>query len=876
MAFFDEFGRKISNIGQTAVQKTRDVTDIARYNSAINDEEKIINSLYNEIGRIYVQLHAKDAEAPLTDLVSKAIESEQRISAYQKQIKDMRGIVTCAFCGTQLPPHSTFCSSCGKQVLNLDVVVCEACGASIDKKAKFCNRCGAANNAAKSVNSDMISCAGCGAMVKSTLKFCTKCGYSLKAENVQSDNTTPDVQNDSASSSRVCKSCGSTVNAGQRFCTVCGDDLDRELSLNNYEISSVKTSEEIFADSENKGSIVNNFVEKAVQSAESENDSAVDQADNMITCPKCEQALSEGVKFCIKCGYDLAQSEEDNAKDIAEDIAAETTDEGLDISKDVVGESTNSDEPIIESFESEQTDNSVSDILNSENSETEVTEISDKDNGDDMILNEEKQESSTNKPALSKDEEPKTENNVKKSGVFLAKSKKKLSISKNIDNIEIAPINDADGFAAEFKEDIAADTVSENVMTISETAAEPTAVSQENVQTDTVKCEKCGAEMASSMKFCTVCGSKLNNDSGRDSKKKLGLEKLPTSEENPMPVVPENVMTIPETAAEPTAVPQENVQTDTVKCEKCGAEMASGMKFCTVCGEKIGNEQGQKKEKKEKKSFFGFGKSNKNKEKAKESKDIAENDGKNVNVNASAFAIPTPILTPIGKKQTDIVKCKNCGYQIPEGMKFCTSCGTPIEEENKADGSAFGGLTNEVSFIPQQNQGGGLPNYSQNAADPNFSTVSVNDTLDKRRCTACGAFVDPDVKFCTSCGSKMTNGDMSANTVFAGNGGTNGSSSTVKCEFCGNVQDSTLPFCVSCGKYIGNLSNSKDNSFSQINDAKTMMATPDVFNMGSPEFVTNSASQLSGQTPQSRVCKNCGAALGDDMKFCIECGTKIS
>ena len=324
MAFFDEFGRKISNIGQTAVQKTRDVTDIARYNSAINDEEKIINSLYNEIGRIYVQLHAKDAEAPLTDLVSKAIESEQRISAYQKQIKDMRGIVTCAFCGTQLPPHSTFCSSCGKQVLNLDVVVCEACGASIDKKAKFCNRCGAANNAAKSVNSDMISCAGCGAMVKSTLKFCTKCGYSLKAENVQSDNTTPDVQNDSASSSRVCKSCGSTVNAGQRFCTVCGDDLDRELWLNNYEISSVKTSEEIFADSENKGSIVNNFVEKAVQSAESENDSAVDQADNMITCPKCEQALSEGVKFCIKCGYDLAQSEEDNAKDIAEDIAAET------------------------------------------------------------------------------------------------------------------------------------------------------------------------------------------------------------------------------------------------------------------------------------------------------------------------------------------------------------------------------------------------------------------------------------------------------------------------------------------------------------------------------------------------------------------------
>ena len=40
MAFFDDLGKKISQAGQNAVQKTKEMTDIARINGMISDEEK--------------------------------------------------------------------------------------------------------------------------------------------------------------------------------------------------------------------------------------------------------------------------------------------------------------------------------------------------------------------------------------------------------------------------------------------------------------------------------------------------------------------------------------------------------------------------------------------------------------------------------------------------------------------------------------------------------------------------------------------------------------------------------------------------------------------------------------------------------------------
>lgn len=113
MAFFDDLGKKLSQAGQSAVQKTKEVADIARLNSAIYDEEKRIDSNYLEIGKLYVALHDAEHEADFGKLVSAIHESENKIRDYKHQIKDIKGVSVCEKCGAEVAVNSAFCSACG-------------------------------------------------------------------------------------------------------------------------------------------------------------------------------------------------------------------------------------------------------------------------------------------------------------------------------------------------------------------------------------------------------------------------------------------------------------------------------------------------------------------------------------------------------------------------------------------------------------------------------------------------------------------------------------------------------------------------------------------------------------------------------------------
>lgn len=66
MAFFDDLGKKLSQAGQTAVQKTKEITDIARINGLISDEEKKVNNNYYQIGKILALLLLVGAIISLT------------------------------------------------------------------------------------------------------------------------------------------------------------------------------------------------------------------------------------------------------------------------------------------------------------------------------------------------------------------------------------------------------------------------------------------------------------------------------------------------------------------------------------------------------------------------------------------------------------------------------------------------------------------------------------------------------------------------------------------------------------------------------------------------------------------------------------------
>lgn len=201
MAFLDDLSKKLTQAGQTAVQKTKEMTDIARINSMIADEERVINDCYSKIGKLYVSLHGADYEDAFAELCSAVQKANLAIQGYRKQIETIKNAGHCSKCGSEIMNGAAFCSVCGAYVQKGEqtqedkssIHYCTSCGAVISMGARFCTSCGKATSGEVSnVQVDNIiepfvekvtdegKCPGCGAVVDDKLLYCLECGTKLK------------------------------------------------------------------------------------------------------------------------------------------------------------------------------------------------------------------------------------------------------------------------------------------------------------------------------------------------------------------------------------------------------------------------------------------------------------------------------------------------------------------------------------------------------------------------------------------------------------------------------------------------------------------------------------------------------------------------
>ncbi len=191
MAFIDDIGKKISQTTQSAVQKTKDMTEIAKINSAISDEEKVVNNLYFKIGKQYAATHSDTFEPEFSEMMNGVKASLDKIEKYRAQIDEIKSVVRCEKCGAQLTENAKFCVKCGakveiKPVVNSEVFKCPKCGKELTKDSRFCVECGAQlqpkteEPAEKQVSppADKV-CSVCGTVSKGEVLFCVECGNKL-------------------------------------------------------------------------------------------------------------------------------------------------------------------------------------------------------------------------------------------------------------------------------------------------------------------------------------------------------------------------------------------------------------------------------------------------------------------------------------------------------------------------------------------------------------------------------------------------------------------------------------------------------------------------------------------------------------------------
>lgn len=193
MAFLENIGRKISDAGQTAIQKTKDVAEIAKINSQISETEKTLENAYTQIGRLYVSLHRSNCERDFAAMVGVVTEAEGRINEYSRRIMEIRRMVKCPACGIEVAADSLYCEKCGAEMPRKkeleNIRLCDGCGQILPEEGKFCSYCGkpVQEEAPEQPQSEPVAepviCRGCGAELEPDARFCSRCGMALGADS---------------------------------------------------------------------------------------------------------------------------------------------------------------------------------------------------------------------------------------------------------------------------------------------------------------------------------------------------------------------------------------------------------------------------------------------------------------------------------------------------------------------------------------------------------------------------------------------------------------------------------------------------------------------------------------------------------------------
>ena len=187
MGFFDDLGKKVSDAGQKTIQKTKEMSDTAKFNSMISEEEKKINNNYYQVGKLYVSIHGAECEEDFKGMIIAIRESEAKIAEYRRQIREIKGVLHCEKCGAEVPKGVAFCSSCGTPMPKIETFdaenyeKCNNCGATIAKGMRFCTSCGTSivkNNLVEDVLIEKF-CPSCGNKVDADSTFCAECGTKI-------------------------------------------------------------------------------------------------------------------------------------------------------------------------------------------------------------------------------------------------------------------------------------------------------------------------------------------------------------------------------------------------------------------------------------------------------------------------------------------------------------------------------------------------------------------------------------------------------------------------------------------------------------------------------------------------------------------------
>lgn len=115
MNILNDLSKRLTELGNGALSKTKDIADVAKLSLSIAEEERNLQTLYQEIGKIYVENHAGDFEEIFVEQMTGILEIKAKIEEYEAKKKEIKKVSTCPVCGAKIPQDANFCANCGAE-----------------------------------------------------------------------------------------------------------------------------------------------------------------------------------------------------------------------------------------------------------------------------------------------------------------------------------------------------------------------------------------------------------------------------------------------------------------------------------------------------------------------------------------------------------------------------------------------------------------------------------------------------------------------------------------------------------------------------------------------------------------------------------------
>ncbi len=126
MAFLENLGKKIGNVAGTAADMASDFAETNKLNSSISTEQRQLDALFIEIGKLVFDREKEDPDSLFADQCKRILTGQSNIAELQAKIESIKG-------GNGQP---------AEKAAQADVNHCSNCGAAIPENGKFCQSCG--------------------------------------------------------------------------------------------------------------------------------------------------------------------------------------------------------------------------------------------------------------------------------------------------------------------------------------------------------------------------------------------------------------------------------------------------------------------------------------------------------------------------------------------------------------------------------------------------------------------------------------------------------------------------------------------------------------------------------------------------------------